>query len=458
MKRLSVGLLLLFMFLCRLQVMAQEEGKLRLSGSLLTDQRVLLQAPNDWAWNENRLTVKLAKKFGGKAKFHTEVWIRNIGLPTAATSADLYNKGIVDPLNIDVREAYVQLNGFLSKNLDVKIGRQRIAWGTADRFNPTDNLNPYDLEDILDFGRHRGSDALSLAYYLSSDFSVQAVFIPFFQPANLPVGIFTKVLSPEFSLPPGMVLNQFTDSLQLPRYNLGESSVTGLRVKGFAGGVDFSLSYVYGRDGLPLSAYNTFSPDTAVTGGIAIHTNLVFARQHILGADLATNIGGVGVWAEAAAFLPEEVIMTNDFTNFFPGATNPITADSLLLAREWYLRYVIGADYHFANNTYLNIQYLHGFINERGRGNLNDYLFIQHEIRFLADKLKVMPLAGGFIVADWQDIPNNYVVIYSPGLSYRPTDNAEITLSAPLFFGKGDNVFARFVAYDMLMFRFTYSF
>ena len=138
-------------------------NKLKFSGSLLTDQRFLLQAPNDWAWNENRLTLELGKKFNNdKGKFYSEVWLRNIGLPGIYSNADLYNKNIVDPYNLEIREAYVQLYGFLTKNLDLKVGKQRIAWGTADKLNPTDNLNPYDLEDVLDFGRHRGSWALNL--------------------------------------------------------------------------------------------------------------------------------------------------------------------------------------------------------------------------------------------------------------------------------------------------------
>jgi len=40
----------------------------------------------------------------------------------------------------------------------------------------------------------------------------------------------------------------------MPKYNLGESSTVGLRFKGFASGVDFSLSYVWGYDGLPYSS------------------------------------------------------------------------------------------------------------------------------------------------------------------------------------------------------------
>jgi len=140
----------------------QAESRLNITGSLLTDERFLLTDKNDLAWNENRLTLKLDKKISSRSKFYSEVWLRNIGLPNITSSADLYNKGIVDPINVELREAYVQIFGFLSKNLDITMGRQRIVWGTADKLNPTDNLNPYDLEDILDFGRHRGSDAVSL--------------------------------------------------------------------------------------------------------------------------------------------------------------------------------------------------------------------------------------------------------------------------------------------------------
>ena len=435
-----------------------DDNKLKLSGELLTDQRFLLESPNDWARNENRLTLKLSKKITDNSKFYSEVWLRNIGLPQVSSSADLYNKGIIDPYNLEIREAYVQLYGFLSPKLDLKIGRQRITWGTADKLNPTDNLNPYDLEDVLDFGRHRGSDAISFDYYFNSEFSLQGAYIPFFQPANMPIGVFADALTPSMEMPPGMTLEEFTDEVELPRYNLAESSVVGLKFKGFAAGFDFSLSYVWGRDGLPVSCYNTFMPvDT--TGGISINSQLSYYRNHIFGADLAGNIRGVGVWAEAAAFLPDnDIVMTNDFSAFYPESPVPVTQDTVVLKNEVYTKFVIGADYNFANGAYLNIQYLHGFVNERGRDALNDYFFVRLEKKFFEDQLKIAPLSGGFIVSDWNDIGNNYTFIYIPEISYMATDNAEISLSAALFDGKGNNVFANFTDYNMMMFKLKYSF
>jgi len=408
---------------------AQEENNIKLSGELLTDQRFLLKSPNDWAWNENRLTLRLDKKITDNSKFYSEVWLRNIGLPGITQSSDLYNKGIVDPYNLEIREAYLQLYGFLTKNLDVTIGRQRIVWGTADKLNPTDNLNPLDLEDILDFGRRRGSDAINLNYYLNNDFSLQGIFIPFFQPANMPVGIFANALNPSMELPQGMVLKGYSDTLIMPKYNLGESSTAGLKFKGFAKGVDFSLSYVWGRDGLPFATKNTFIPVDAF-GGININSQLSFARTHIIGADLATSIAGIGFWAEAAVFIPDEnIIMTNDLSAFYPLSPVPVTQDSLILDKtKPYIKFVVGGDYNFSDGSYLNLQYMHGFIHERGAENLNDYFFLTVRKRnFSNEKLKVAPIGGGFIVTDWNNIKDNYALVYMPEIAYKATINSEIT-------------------------------
>jgi hypothetical protein len=435
------------------------EPKLKISGALLTDERFLLKNKNDWAWNENRLTLKLDKKITDKSKFYSEVWLRNIGLPSPVSSADLYNKGIIDPFNFEIREAYVQVNGFLSKKLDLSIGCQQIVWGTADKLNPTNNLNPYDLEDILDFGRKRGTDAINLQYYFNYDFSLQGVFVPFFRPANMPIGIFANVLNPTMELPQGMVLKGFSDTLLMPKYNLGESSTAGLRFKGFAKGVDFSLSYLWGYDGLPFTTQNTLIP-VDLFGGTYINSKLSYTRTHILGADLATSIAGIGFWAETAAFLPEkDVVMTNDLSAFYPMSPIPVTQDSLILDKtKPYIKFVVGGDYNFSDGSYLNFQYLHGFVHERGNENLNDYFFVRYEKKLFNEKLNISPLSGAFIITDWNKIEVNYAFAYIPQVTYKASDDVEVTLSAAFFDGKGQNLFAGLKDYNILMFKMKYSF
>ena len=436
-----------------------DDSQLKLSGEILTDERFLLKDHYDWAWNETRLSLKLDRKIAGDSKFCSEVWLRNIGLPGIETSADLYNKGIVDPYNLEIREAYVQLNGFLTKNLDIAIGRQRIVWGTADKLNPTDNLNPYDMEDILDFGRHRGSDAIDLNYYFNKNFSMEGVFIPFFQPANMPLGIFSDALNPGIQLPEGMVLKGYSDKIIMPRKSIGQSSVSGLKFKGFLEGIDLSVSYIRGIDGIPINTLNTFIPVDTL-GGINIKSELSFARNHIIGADLSTSLAGIGLWAEAAAFFPEKnIVMTNDLSALYPMSPAPVTQDSLILDKSKPgLKFILGGDYFFGDGSYLNIQYLHGFMHERGNKNLNDYFFLQYEKKFFNEKLKVAPAGGGFIVTDWKDIKNNYALIYMPGITYQATSNAEIRLSAVIFDGRGGSLFANLKEYNMFVFKFKYSF
>lgn len=439
-------------------VKAQDE-KLKLSGELLTDERFLLKDKNDWAWNENRLNLKFEKKLKGKAKFYSEVWLRNIGVPSLTSSGQLYNKDIVSPYNIDFREAYAELYGFLFKNLDVKIGRQRIAWGTAYKLNPTDNLNPYDLEDIFDFGRHNGSEAINITYYLNNDYSLQAVYEPFFKPANMPIGIFSSALNGGMILPQGLTLKGMSDTLLMPCYNLAESSIAAFKLKGVISRFDFSLSYIWGRDGLPMPVYNALIPVDTV-GGINIESKLAFPRNHIFGADLAGSILGIGVWAEAAVFLPEKnVTMTTDLSALYPLSPVPVTLDSTILDKSKpYMKFNVGGDYNFKDGSYLNIQYLHGFIQERGNDNLNDYFFLRYEKKFFNDRLKVAPIGGAFIVTDWNKIKDNYAVAYIPQVSYNATDDVEITLSAAIIDGKGDNLFANLKDYNMFMFKLKYSF
>lgn len=442
-----------------IQAQLPMDNKLKLSGELRVDERFLLKENKDWAWNETRLSLNLDKNISGNSSFRSEIWLRNLGLPKLFHSAELYNKEILDPYNLEIREAFVRINGFLTENLDLSIGRQRIVWGTADKLNPTDNLNPLDLEDILDFGRRRGSDALNLQYYFNNRYSLQAVYLPFFRPANLPVGIFASALNPEIQLPPGVILKGTTDTLLMPRYNLSQSATYGLKLKGFAGGMDFSFSYVNGIDGLPFSIRNTIVPADA-SGGVNISSQLSFVRNHIIGADLATSIGGMGFWAEAALYIPEEdVVMTNDLTALFPLSPEPVTKDSLLLDNSKpYLKFIAGSDYFFADGSYFNFQYMHGFMHERGRKNLNDYFFVQYEKRFLNEKLRIAPVAGAFIVSKWNQLKNNYALVYMPEISYQASVNAEITLSAVLFDGKGENLFAGLNEYNMFIFKMIYSF
>lgn len=438
----------LFLFVSTGLTAFTQEQPLHLSGEIYIDNRFRLEN-GEWSWNENRLDLELEKKFADKAKFHTEVWLRSFGFPFLNQSEQLFNPDETSPYNLQVREAYVEFYGLFTKNLDVKIGRQRIAWGTADKLNPTDNLNAYDLEDVWDFGRHLGSDAIRAKYYFR-DFYVEADYIMFFRPATLPRGDWAMGL---FSIPDlpvsGVPIDEMSDSLAMPGFNLKESPTYGVKFGGFAGGFDFSASYVYGREGLPVPYRSVLTIDSE---GIDIRTYMDFPRIHIVGLDMAGTIGDVGVWAEAAAFMPPEELTLQVDVFGIPAK------DSVLVEKKPYFKVAAGLDYTFKGGHYINFQYLHGFVHERGRGNLNDYFVMNYDKKFFNDKLKLQPATIAFVISDWKDISGNYAFIYMPFITYMPNGNTEIMLGVRLISGKGDDIFAKYKDKDEFVFGVRYSF
>ena len=445
------------LFFIFLPLLGQAQDLVMLRGELNSNQRMMLGDGNDWAWNENRLDLSLEKSMN-QVRFYGNVWFRHLGAPALTSSTSLYSPDMIDPWNMDIREAYAEVRGFLFDNLDLKAGRHRIAWGTSDLLSPTDLINPYDLEDILDFGRKKGSDALNLTWYFNSFWSLQGVYLPWFRPANLPVGTFSGVFSTSFELSNGLTLNQYNDRLIMPRQNLKEGASLGFRLKGFIMDTDISVSYIRGRETLPLVSEVVLIP-AGTQGETNVESELFFPRYQMLGADLAGTLGKVGIWGEAAIFFPDdEVIMTTDKSLMYSQPPGSVTSDSMLLEKAPYTRYVIGMDYTFRNGVYLNAQFLHGFLHERGKGKLNDYLIIACERGILGDKILLRPLAGGLVISDWKAPKSNYAIFYTPELVYQGIDNLELGLGVFLFDGKGENIFAGFRDYNMLSARLKVNF
>lgn len=421
------------------------------NGSLLTNDCIRLKSDQKFSWQEYRWTTKAEVKPSSKAHFYGELWVRSWGVSNASTSADLLNKDKVAPYNIDVREAYVDIYGFLLDNLDIRAGKQRIAWGTADKLNPTDNLNPKDLEDIWDFGRHLGSSGFKASYYMG-DYTLTAVYIPIFTPATLPRGDWASVLSPAMSLPSGMSLHETSDILVLPENTPQGGSTSGIKLSKSLLGYDLSISYLDGRDDLPVIKKVTITPVNAY-GEVDVAVEEMYSRRRVLGADLAGTLAKVGVWGEMAVYFPDKVTMITDLSAFGMGTVEMIAIDD-----QPYVKGVIGADYTFKNGIYINSQYLHGFIHERGKENLEDYLMLAVDRKFLDEKLKVRPINGGIEVKDTKDIKNNFAIIFMPELSYQPVDNATITLGLRIFDGKTTTTFGKVKNNNEACVKLEYSF
>ncbi len=424
-------------------------------GSVESDQRLLLKEDQAWAWNETRLDLTLEKR-ARPVRIVGNIWLRHLGPSITGSTEDLIDKDMINPWSLNIRELYAQVHGFLWDDLDLSLGRQQISWGTADQFNPTNSLNPYDLEDILDFGRNMGVDALNLHWHLSFTSSLQAVFVPRFQPSGMPAGPFFDLPDTSFDWAAGLPLPDLATSLTMPANNLREGSSVGLRWRGFMRGYDFSLSYVYGRDPLPLPTKIEIQVDEA-TGDMLPKAFLAYPRHHVAGADMAGSIGRVGVWGEVAVFFPtKEIRMDIDLPPV--QLPLPLPDHEVILGKSPYAKFVVGSDYTFTSGTYLNVQYVRGFLHERGKDQLNDYLFLKAERNVLDYRLKVQPLAGGVSVTDWGDVSGHYAIFYTPAITYQGIDNLEISLGGFLFGGKGDNLFAGLKDHNMVRLHLKASF
>jgi len=456
MKRIAILMLLLLTLIFKLH--SQENEPLEISGDLLCDERFELSKDNNWVWNENRLTLNFERKNSSFGKFYSCVWIRNIGFPDLKRLSTLSNKNFTDPSFLEIREAYAEIYGFLFKNMDLKIGKQRIAWGTADKLNPTDNLNPYDLEDILDFGRHKGSYAINMRYYIPQKAEIHGIYIPFFNAPTLPYSPYNEILfsnnTQSFNLHiPGIQSYSLTDSLILPEQNLLKNAIYGIKMKSQLINIDFSFSYVYGYSALPSPIRNDIILNI-LDRNAKITSSLMHLRHNIFGFDFAGSIKSIGIWGEVAMFLPEYENLMKTYIN---GTYQP-NYDSLILKKEPYFKYIIGFDYTFPGNFYLNAQFLHGFLNEQGKNNLNDYLVMRLEKKLFDSKLTISPLSGAFVVSDWNDIKNNWTIVYMPEIKYQATENAELTINSVIFDGKGNNIFSSLKNNDLFSIKLKYNF
>lgn len=166
-------------------------------------------------------------------------------------------------------EAYLD---YYAANFDLRLGKQRLNWGTALQINPTDVVNPVNIANPL--GDKRAVVLLNLAYYLNDNWSISGAYAPFFTPAiaESPNPLI-ELIKPENSFENG----EFALKL----------SAQGIQ------GMDASFSAYRGREKTPTPLLQPGQPSKAV-----------FREITVFGADFATTLGDVGLWVEGSVSLP----------------------------------------------------------------------------------------------------------------------------------------------------------
>lgn len=253
-------------------------------------------------------------------------------------------KGNYDLLNqtgdINLDEAYTSI---YFDTTDLTIGRQVINWGTADGINPTNSINPKSMDSFTN-GELNGEPVLSAkATYYGNNFNLTGVVVPDFVPQDKPnlnqLGSNNDSAIVQMMEAIGQELNEAYDNLDFQVPNKLENIEYALKAETRAGGYDLKFSYFHGWEDLPaLKMTPQFNPD-----GTLIVAK--FRKVDKFGVATAGTLNNVGVWAEAAYIMPEELDLA--------------TGEVSMSMNEPYLQAVIGSDYTFDNGIYAEGQYLY---------------------------------------------------------------------------------------------------
>jgi len=431
MQRIIVLFFIMFVLGCISQADTSLNGELKL------DERVYSADPGSINYNRATLLLKTRSDISGQVSGYGELKVRTQDRPAVSSPSDLTSKSTVTPISIELKEAYVDVYAFPLANTDLRAGKQRIAWGTADRLNQTDNLNPYDFSDLLEFGEKIPTNAVKITSYLA-DNTLTLAFLPVFTPAEMPDNFNDSLTAYVVSaLPPGFTLASSESRVGLPASKM-ENSMYAARLSRNIAGLDLSVSYFSGRDSIPnlenltLTAVSTTQVNSVLT--------LDYSKVQVVGFDLAGTVGEVGYWAEIAAFQPDNVTQT---------VVSPLGTATTETAS--YTKYTVGFDYTLPADIYLNAQFMHGFFDERG-SDLSDYVLTRLEKKLFDDKVK---LAFTWLGEYGSGLAGN---LFGPAVVFYPADSTEVQIGSFSIDGETGSKLFSMKDLDQVYFRAKYSF
>jgi hypothetical protein len=432
--------------------------RLSISGAIQSDIRYIT---DDWRgerpgqghefeMNRNDVDLRLRADPFDNVQAVVSARLRFYGFNNAASLPELIGRNKLDSYELQLNEAYVAIRGVLWSKMDIKIGRMTQTWGTADMFNPTDNLSARDFSDPLDYAAKVPNQMIEIDLYPSDWMTLQLVWVPIFKPANLPPsavmgfamtynrrGEITDFPAPPLDKAGQTALMSLKDKLGagsgnsdnpmagvnfttpevrtvMPKTNF-KNSQFGARAKFKAGPVDFSASYYYGRFCFPvaytavadvLTQGNVPPPSKFVTdneeldaskyANVRYVAEIIYPRMQVVGLDLAyssDNQWVPGFFAEAALIFPERV----DF-----GLEAFLDGNSILRHKNGnvsstpFIKATAGMDWSYRDWFYINLQYVRGFFDEfNDMYGLHNYLVFATEFKFKQNEVQLR-FAGAF--------------------------------------------------------------
>jgi hypothetical protein len=449
------------------RAMPEWVDKIQLSGELTSDIRFNVEnyrGPKagqgfDFAVNRNDFAVHIEINPIDQVVAVVDARLRYYGLSDVNSVPQLSNRDRIDPFSVQLDQAYVGIRHVPFEWLDLKIGRMVQTWGSADTFNPVDNLNARDFFDPMDYARKVPNEMIEVDVYPTKRLTLTGVFIPVFKPSQLPpsaslafsisrnnAGCLTAAPAPPLrSKEDAKRLGDIFASIDPCSLNFADPEVrtvmptngiadaqAALRAQLKIGDLDLGLSYYYGRFTFPVAytAVANSTPSATQAGKIDVSyvAETIYPRMQVAGLDFSYSAPwffDVGVVGELAVIFPEQV----DFgMRVYQGSAKILELSSNNVPSTPFIKATLGFDYTFTKWLYVNAMYVRGFFDEfNDLYGIHNYVVAAAELKFKNDSF-LLRLAGVVNLDDASNVAN-------PQLTWIIVPGVEAIAGAFLFGG-----------------------
>lgn len=392
-------------------------------------------------------------------------------------------------VRLEAQSLYIEAFDFIP-NVDLRVGRQVVEWGSADMFNPSNVVNALDLEDPIKFGELVPNQMAVVTWnsdwvvesddghILFDELAVSLLVIPFYQPSWLPksgraaftdpslmdVQIDSQTLRTMARLNDafaqaggGLEYRLLSEKTRARLENIQYGGRLTMNAFGVSLGASFYSGFsdvVYADDiGLEIS-----HPDAAtaqVQQELMFSNNLsdadeVNALIDVISGPIGSTLQDTTVITNITLKNPRIHMVGFDFSTsldsiggvgvwgevacfFHDDIIRNIQAGSEAVEEavdpnKAFVKLTAGLDYTITPWWYVNAQYMHGFVDEFGSARLNDYLVAVNDFKFFADSLLVRLV----MMHQFQDGSS---VIY-PQLTSTFLENTELTVGGMVYVGE----------------------